>query len=357
MSYVELTFTLLRNGTARRTPDSAWRKMGLALAAPTNHRGFLPIERDADSRQKPAALTTRRFTPGVPMGTKYFFKIGDNNPLVQTLREFLYSRFYITTPNVQVCSVVFDSSMQSMLAEYRKFHGLDKQRNIFSFDSLLDEATYEQIGSEMSDGEIAMASVHDADIKKLLYGDPCATWEATGPVIAKDSFIGWGHQGIKHNCFDYCKEQLRVVGRSMKSSWWGDKKISSHIYQLYLTEDVAGMKKGSQPRGFVDGVKYVKSALKAKTPVAAGVEDGQGSPNADKVTDHFVVIVGMGSDGLGNYFHFYDNATGDKEEGTSAKNRLYLNCDDYLIKGTGDNSYVRQTEYKSYIVTQIRETK
>ena len=101
------------------------------------------------------------------MGTKYFFKIGDNNPLVQTLREFLYSRFYITTPNVQVCSVVFDSSMQSMLAEYRKFHGLDRQSNIFSFDSLLDEATYEQIGSEMSDGEIAMASPHARALRIL----------------------------------------------------------------------------------------------------------------------------------------------------------------------------------------------
>jgi hypothetical protein len=286
----------------------------------------------------------------------YFFKIGNSHPFVQTLREFLYSRFYLKTPSVQVCSVVFDSSMQSMLADYRKFHGLDRQRTIFSFDSLLDEATYEKIGSEMSDDEIAMASVHDSDIKKLLYGNPCSDWAATGPVIAKDKFIGWNQPGIKHNCFDYCKEQLRVVGRSMKSSWWGDKKMSAHIYQLYLTENVAGMKKGAQPRQFINGVKYLKSALKAKTPVAAGVEDGGGSPNADKVTDHFVVVVGMGSDGLGNYFHFYDNATGDKDEGTSDKNRLYVNCDDYMIKGTADNAYVRITEYKSYLVSQIRET-
>jgi hypothetical protein len=70
MSYVELTFTLLRNETARRTPDSARRKMGLALVAPTNHRGFLPIEWDADGRQKPAALTTRRFTPRYTYGNQ-----------------------------------------------------------------------------------------------------------------------------------------------------------------------------------------------------------------------------------------------------------------------------------------------
>jgi hypothetical protein len=291
------------------------------------------------------------------MPPKYFFKIGDNNYLVQTLREFLYSRFYLKTPANKVCSTVFDYSMQSMLTEYQKFHGLDRQNNVFVTGSLLDEATYEQIGTEMSDGEIAMASLHDVGVKKLLYGDPCGDWDAIAPVISKDQFIGWGHKGIKENCFDYCKEQLRVVGRSMKSSWWGGSKMSAHIYQLYLTENVAGMKKGAQPKQFINGVKYLKSALKGKIPVATGVEDGKGSPNADKVTDHFVVIVGMGTDDKGKYFSFYDNATSIKEEGTSNQNRLYVNCDDYMIKGTGDNSYVREsTDYKSYIVTQIRES-
>ncbi len=290
------------------------------------------------------------------MSSKYFFNIGDNNPLVQTLREFLYSRFYLKTPDNRVCSVVFDYSMQSMLADYRKFNGLDRQISFFANGSLLDEATYEQIGSEMSDAEIAMAASHDVAIKKLLYGDPCRDWDTIGAVISKDKFIGWGHPGIKQNCFDYCKEQLRVVGRSMKASWWGGSTMSKHIYQLYLTENVAGMKKGVQPRQFIDGVKYLKTALKDKIPVAAGVEDGAGSPNADKVTDHFVVIVGMGTDDKGKYFHFYDNATSDKDEGTSNQNRLYVNCDDFLIKGTGANSYAQGSQYKSYTVTQIRET-
>jgi len=291
------------------------------------------------------------------MASKYFFKIGDNNYLVETLRQFLYSRFYVNTPANQICSTIFDSSMQSMLGEYQKFHGLAQQNSLFITGSILDEATYEQIGTELSDAEIAMAAVHDVEVKKLLYGDPCKDWDTIAPVISKDQFIGWGHKGIKQNCFDYCKEQLRVVGQSMKSNWWGDKKINANIYQLYLTKDVAGMKKGSQPRQFSNGVRYLKKALQGKTPVVAGVEDGAGSPNADKVTDHFVVIVGMGLDDQGKYFQFYDNATGDKDEGTSTKNRLYCNGDDFIIKGTGDNAYARGSEYKSYTVTQIRETK
>jgi hypothetical protein len=356
--YVELTCSLFPWRTPWRTSDRARRTLAFPLVPPRTRGLLAAIQRQPANGKKPRPIIspTQTTKEPAPMASKYFFQIGDNNPLVQTLREFLYSRFYLKTPDAKVCSVVFDYSMQSMLAEYRKFHGLDRQLNVFPMGSLLDEATYEQIGSEMSDAEIAMASLHDSGIKKLLYGDPCSDWDATGPVITKDKFIGWDHPGVKHNCFDYCKEQLRVVGRSMKASWWGDKKINANIYQLYLTENVAVMKKGAQPRQFINGVKYLKSALKGKVPVAAGVEDGQGSPNADKVTDHFVVIVGRGSDDLGKYFHFYDNATGDKDEGTSAKNRLYVNCDDYLIKGTGDNSYVRATQYKSYIVTQIRET-
>src|SRR4030095_12575034 len=135
------------------------------------------------------------------ISSKYFFKIGDNNYLVQTLREFLYSRFYLTTPANKVCSTVFDYSMQSMLAEYRKFNGLNGQNNIFVTGTILDKETYEQIGTEMTELEIELAAVHDVVVKKLLYGDPCKEWETIAPVIAKDKFIGWGHKGIKENCF------------------------------------------------------------------------------------------------------------------------------------------------------------
>jgi hypothetical protein len=296
------------------------------------------------------------------MSSKYFFKPGDQNYVVNRLREFLYSRFYIKTPANKVCSNTFDSSMQSMLAEYQKFHGLSKQDNVFNAGSILDEATYEKIGAEMSGAEIDLASLYDPFVKKLLYGiswiDLCADWESVAPVISKDKFIGWGHPGVKENCFDYCRAQLQKVGKDMKSTWWGTKdKMNPNIYQIYLTEDVAGMGKGNQVRQFTFGVMYLKKALKEKTPVVAGVDDGEGSPNSDKVTDHFVVIVGMGTDLKGKYFSFYDNATGDKNGGTSVENKLYIYCDDFMLKGTANNEYARGTQYKSYIVTQIRESK
>src|SRR5687767_12829533 len=121
------------------------------------------------------------------MSSKYFFKPGDQNYVVNRLREFLYSRFYIKTPANKVCSNTFDASMQSMFGEYQKFHGLSKQDNVFNFGSILDEATYEKIGAEMSGAEIDLASLYDPDVKKLLYGvswiDLCAEWESVAPVV------------------------------------------------------------------------------------------------------------------------------------------------------------------------------
>src|SRR5262249_16064661 len=150
--------------------------------------------------------------------------------------------------------------MQSMLAEYRTFHMMHGLTGIgvTLSDSILDEAMYLQIGSEMTEAEIDMATRQEPAARILLSGDPCADWSTVAPVIPKDKFIGWGHAGIKENCFDYCAEQLKVVGRSMKSPGWGNKtKMNADIYQLYLTADVAGMKKGPQGRGFVDGIKYL----------------------------------------------------------------------------------------------------
>src|SRR5688500_3717007 len=101
------------------------------------------------------------------MFSRYFFKVGDNHPLVEALRQFLYARWYLKSPPVKICSTVFDSSMQSLIAAYRKHHRLDQHLNIFALGSILDVPTYEQIGTEMSDAEVASAALDNIEIKQL----------------------------------------------------------------------------------------------------------------------------------------------------------------------------------------------
>lgn len=68
-------------------------------------------------------------------------------------------------------------------------------------------------------------------------------------------------------------------------------------------------------------------------------------------TDHFVVIVGMGTDEKGNYFHFFDNAS--SYFGTSIENKLYCVCKENKLEGKTDDSSNYGSGYR-YTVTSIR---
>ena len=88
----------------------------------------------------------------------------------------------------------------------------------------------------------------------------------------------------------------------MKSPGWGTpSKLNPYIYQLFLTEDIAGMKKGYQQQQFTEGVLYLKKAIKSKTPVVVGIDAHEDlrynkktkkyevhHDNKDRVTDHYV---------------------------------------------------------------------
>ena len=110
---------------------------------------------------------------------------------------------------------------------------------------------------------------------------------------------------------------------------------------------------------FKQAVNYLKKALKNNTPVMCGVDNRPKSPNKDAITDHFIVIVGMGTDEKGNYFLFYDNAVTNTKIGTSLDNKLYCYCKEHKIEGVGDdrNTYIRDKKsYKKYILSRVIES-
>lgn len=104
---------------------------------------------------------------------------------------------------------------------------------------------------------------------------------------------------------------------------------------------------------FIKGGNYIKQALKQEIPVTVGIDNHQQiTPgNPDLTTDHFVVIVGMGTDEKGNYFNFYDNA--DRDVGTSSQNKLYCVCKENKLEGHADpeSGYLKGSVYT---ITSIR---
>lgn len=184
----------------------------------------------------------------------------------------------------------------------------------------------------------------------------CDNWTTVLPFVSKDEFVGYKSTDPS-GCFRRAQEQLNKAGYELKSPGWSSKSIiAGSIYQTYLIEAVAGMKSGYQKDQFEKGVQYLKTSMLSRIPVIVGVERYEGSSSSDKVTDHYVTIVGMGNDEDGKFFWFYDNATAYADWGTSYKNKIYCDCQNYSLSGGGEEKIKYIGEGGVYIISQIRES-
>jgi len=172
------------------------------------------------------------------------------------------------------------------------------------------------------------------------------SWKTISPVIPKEKFIGWGDPSVKdnYNCFALSKKQLNVMGYTV-----GGASVSSN---LYTYNENRGVNRVDTHKA----ISYIKSALNQGVPVLIGVDTHAGSPNSDKTTDHYLVVVGMGHDKKGNYLQVYDNATSITKDGTNPENKLYYNSKTGKISGRIPNIY-SQNSQRPYTVSQVRTSK
>lgn len=172
-------------------------------------------------------------------------------------------------------------------------------------------------------------------------------WPVISNVIQIDNFVGWGASGISENCMSYAKAQIAKKG--YKISNYGAPGQTIQIYKSSTGGDINASK---------EGVAYLLTALQSGIPVIVGVDDKPGSsnPQTDNTTDHFVVIVGTGTDSNGNYFTFYDNASSSVLQGANSNNKFYYNILDGLISGYSQTDYAKGMPQR-YIVTMIRKSK
>lgn len=180
----------------------------------------------------------------------------------------------------------------------------------------------------------------------------CREWETIAPVIKVSQHVNWGsaYTDDPSRCYKLATLQLTKVGYSPS---WKSYQIAKIVKENEV-EKISYVKDS-----FKQAVNYLKKALKNNTPVMCGVDNRPKSPNKDAITDHFIVIVGMGTDEKGNYFLFYDNAMGNTKICTSSDNKLYCYCKEHKIEGVGDdrNTYIRDKKsYKKYILSRVIES-
>jgi hypothetical protein len=177
----------------------------------------------------------------------------------------------------------------------------------------------------------------------------CSDWKSIASVIENSLYVGYTEAG--GDCHLATNKQLNNMGYKEGTKRY---QIANAKYPKGKAVEISFNK-----QQFNLGVAYMKKALANKIPVTVGLEDYDdrfrtGYKNPDGLTDHFITIVGMGSDAKGNYFHFFDNAH--SASGTYLANKLYCNCEKSSLIGKADprNTYAQKTS--AYIVSTIRES-
>ena len=213
------------------------------------------------------------------------------------------------------------------------------------FDLFTNRTSYDS-----STGDIDNNTVGGYD--NTVYSDfnPQQTpWSIIPNVIPINQFVGWNRSlHPTWQCMDYAKDQIAKKGY----------KISNY-YDVGQTFQIYKEQTGVNQTELAKGLSYLKYALTNGIPVIVGIDDASGSPgNIDNTTDHFIVIVGMGSNSTGNYFQFYDNASGDVSQGANSANLLYYNPNSGVISGRTQCSVYRDRyTTHNYILTHIRKSK
>jgi hypothetical protein len=214
---------------------------------------------------------------------------------------------------------------------------------------------YNRTASDTDTGDIDNNSIGGYD--NTLYSDfnpQQSPWPNVSSIIPVSQFIGFGAEGIRRNCMDYAKAQIAKMG--YKISNYHDIGQTFKIYNEQTRVNQTELSKG---------LSYLKYAISKGIPVIVGVDDALGVPlnsngtpgNPDLTTDHFIVIVGMGTNSQGNYFQFYDNASGYPSQGANSLNLLYYNHSTGTISGQSQTSYAQSAGLHNYIITQIRKSK
>jgi hypothetical protein len=174
-------------------------------------------------------------------------------------------------------------------------------------------------------------------------------YQSTTPWPVVRDVMGW-QQFVKFDnsqCFGLAKQQINKLNFTV-SGW---SSSSTLIFKSYNESGTTQVNLSETKKG----ITYVNQALQAGIPVLIGVDYAPGYPpgNQDHTTDHFVVIVGAGTDANGKFYRFYDNGTDQIGRGTNPDNKLYYNDSTGLISG---HTHVGKLSGFTYKVTQIRKS-
>jgi len=147
------------------------------------------------------------------------------------------------------------------------------------------------------------------------------------------------------NCYQACSEMLKNEG----------VQTAGRANEILVTGLGENGRAGNPTSNAQNGFNAIDNALEQGDPIIVGVDYQNGSPNADKMTDHFIVVSsktetldkGKVSSTTYNYF---DPRTSDPDLGTSPTNKLTIQNN----KMVGTYNYYKGNQILNYTVTTVR---
>jgi RHS repeat-associated protein len=159
-----------------------------------------------------------------------------------------------------------------------------------------------------------------------------------------ENVIGTEHWKTQkpRNCLAACRAILKSAGISNPATGeriYTARETSNHTV-LSITDDAKR------------GVSAIDESLSKGEPIIVGVNHSLGlgyNEASGNTTDHFIVIVGSGTDSTGKFYRFFEVGTKHEAKGTSSLNKLYLGSD-YSLKGSPVYNSSR-----NYTVSEVRK--
>jgi len=229
-------------------------------------------------------------------------------------------------------------------AVYYQFHEI-KQNPPPAKEELTDNVLF----------EFAVLEKEGGDFEDYLYPSPIYELKNVPWISQHDDYYK------TNTCWEWqcCNKACNKILSDSKTSTSSAQKV---VIAESNSDDCSNL---SSNANFEEGVKIIETSLKKHNlPIMIGVHHpsydkkkktyyDDCSGNTPNVTNHYIIIMGMGFDKAKGqkYFRFYEVGTDYSDKAKSSENKLYINEDSKLI--IGNTKYKEKEGY--YTITEVRK--
>jgi len=197
-----------------------------------------------------------------------------------------------------------------------------------SFSGVLDSIGNAAAGTFGGTDDAQAGGTHSADTGSDASQTAAAANTPSAPTIQKQVKTDFIAQKGEEDCKTTANAMAKKAGVTSGPSSLGIEIANTSDSKGRITID---------PKRAEEGRNYIDNQLAGDKPVVVGVshsEQGTEEKNRDKITDHYVLITGRGTDEKGRVFYTFKDPAGNQAKGddTNPSNRFFVDENGKMVK-------------------------